>query len=200
MKPTQRAVPLLLGAGMIVVYFVAVQPGLLFLPISPIIVAVYWVLIAVVIAPPLADFFGEKFAGLFLHEGRVKLTKEYSIAKSLAAQEKFEEAIEEFRRGLEKEPDSLMLRLEIAEIYARDMKDCRRAISELEESLKMRLGPTQGASVLNRVADIYELSLGEIEAALATLARIVERWPGSKVADRARERIESIQNQIQTPG
>lgn len=185
---------------MIVVFFVSVLPGQSFLPTSPIIVAFYWVVVAVIIAPPLADFFGEKLAGVLLHKGRMKVTKEYSVAKSLAAQGKFEEAIEEFRRGLEKEPDSLMLRMEIAEIYARDIKDYRRAIFELEECLKIRLGPTQGGSVLNRIADIYEVNLGDAETALTTLARIAEKWPGSKPADRAQKRIESIRNQVQKPG
>ncbi len=200
MKGLKRTVPLLVGAGMIVVFFVSILPGLPFGVMSPVIVAVYWLLIAIMIAPPLADFFGEKLAGVLLREGRMKVTKEYSVAKSLAAQGKFEEAIEEFRRGLEKEPDRLMLRLEIAEIYARDIKDYRRAILELEECLKIRLGPTQGGSVLNRIADIYEVNLGDVEAALTTLARIAEKWPGSKPADRAQKRIESIRNQVQKPG
>lgn len=85
-----------------------------------------------------------------------------------------------------------MLRMEIAEIYSAEMKDFRQAISELEECLSLPLGDTQGASILNRIADIYETNLGDIEAALATLARITETWPGTKLAWRAQQRIEGI--------
>jgi len=192
MKEKGDVVSLLIGAGLIVFYFAVVQPRLGFLPTSLLVVVLYWVVVAVFVAIPLATFFSEKFLAPLMGDRGAKITRDYSKAKSLAAQGKFEEAIEEFRRGLEDEPDNVMLRMEIAEIYGREMKDFRQAISELEECLKLRLGETQGASILNRIADIHETNLGEVEAAVATLTRIVENWPGTKVAWRAQQRIEGI--------
>jgi len=196
MKSAGEALRLILAAGMIVYYFAAVLPGIGPLPSSPPLVAMYWVVIAALIAPSAAKFFSEKLVGSVFSERKGKASREYSKAKSLAAQGRFQEAIEEFRRGLEQDPDNVMLRLEIAEIYSREMKDFRRAIEELEKCLELRLGETQGASILNRIADIYETNLGSVEAVASALMRIQEKWPGTKVASRAQERIRAIGGQM----
>lgn len=191
---------LLIGAAMIVFYFTDVLPGLGATFISPPLVALYWVLIAVFVAPPTAKFVSDKLVGSMFMGRAGKITREYSRAKSLAARGKFEEAIEEYRRGLENEPDNVMLRMEIAEIYSGEMKDYHRAISELKRCLDLKLGATQGASILNRIADIYETNLGDIERALAALKKIQERWPGTKLAARAQERINTIAEEMQNSG
>jgi len=191
---------LLIGAVMIVLYFAVVLPGVGPALTSPLLVALYWIVVAVFVAPPMARLLSEKLLGSVFGERAGKITREYSKAKGLAAQGRFEEAIEEFRRGLEKEPDNVMLRLEIAEIYSREMKDYRGAISELEECLKLNLGETQGASILNRMADLYEINLGDTEAAVAALRTIRERWPGTRLAERAQERIEATGGETHNSG
>lgn len=192
------AICLLLAAAMIVFYFADVLPGLGWELTSPIIVAAYWLVVAVLVTPPLSRFFSEKAMGTLFGTREGKASRDYSRAKSLAAQGRFEEAIEEFRRGLEKEPDNIMLRLEIAEIYSREMNDFHGAISELEECLKLKLGPTQGASILNRMADIYETNLGDMDAAVGALRTIQKTWPETKLAQRAQERIKAIEGQSQS--
>jgi tetratricopeptide (TPR) repeat protein len=190
-------VSLLIGAVMIVFYFTDVLPRLGPALTSPPLVALYWVVVAVFVAPPVAKFVSEKLVGSVFGGKAGKITREYSRAKSLAARGRFEEALEEYRRGLENEPDNVMLRMEIAEIYSGEMKDYHRAISELERCLALKLGATQGASILNRMADIYETNLGDIERALAALQKIEEEWPGTKLAARAQERIRSLGGEAQ---
>ncbi len=190
---------LLIGVGLIIAYLFFSRT-LPFAFESLWVVLISWAIIAAFIAPPLATLFSERLLEHLLRRHAGKIAREYSVARSFAAQGEFEEAIQEYRRGLEKDPENVMLRLEIAEILCRDMKEYRRAISELEECLKVRLGETQGASVLNRIADIYEINLGDEEAALATLRKIAQNWPGTKVAQRARQRIESMQYPNETAG
>ena len=197
-KTTER-IRVLVGLGMIVLYVVFMQV----LPIAIeglVVTVIFWALVAILIAPPLASVFGEKVMRSLFGESGAKVTKEYSKARSLTAQGRFEEAIEEFRRGLEREPDNLMLRLEISEIYSSEMKDYRRAVSELQECLKLKLGSTQGASILNRLADIYETNLGDREAAVAALERIQRTWPGTKVAYRAQERLRIMEDEVEHGG
>lgn len=197
-KTTER-IRVLVGLGMIVLYVVFMQV----LPIAIeglVVTVIFWALVAILIAPPLASVFGEKVMGSLFGESGAKVTKEYSKARSLAAQGRFEEAIEEYRGGLEREPDNLILRLEIAEIYSSEMKDYRRAVTELEECLKLKLGSTQGASILNRMADIYDTNLGDREAAVAALERIRRTWPGTKVAYRAQERLRIMEDEEQHRG
>ena len=187
---------MLAAALIIIVYFFILRT----LPIavaSLLIVVFIWVIIAVLVAPPLARLFSEKAIATLFGEKVARISRDYSRARSLAAQGKFEEAIEEYRREVEKDPENVMLRLEIAEIYSSEMKEYSRAVSELEECLKVNLGPTQGASVLNRMADIYDTNLGEPEAALAALRTIQEKWPGTKLAARAQERIRIIEEAMQ---
>jgi len=196
MVESEDRIRLLVGAGIIVFYFLIL--GTLPATVSSLVITVIvWFIAALFIAPPLARLLSERLMGSLFGERGITLTKEYSRAKSLVAQGKFEEAIEEYRRGLEKEPDSVMLRLEIAEVYSGEMKDYRGAIAELQDCLNLRLGATQGASILNRMADIYETNLGDAVAAMAALRRIQETWPGTKLADRARERLRAMEGEMQ---
>jgi len=197
-KTTER-IRVLVGLGMIVLYVVFMQV----LPIAIeglVVTVIFWAIVALLIAPPLASVFGEKVMRFLLGESGVKVTKEFSKARSLAAQGRFEEAIEEYRRGLEREPDNLMLRLEIAEIYSSETKEFRRAITELEDCLKLKLGSTQGASILNRMADIYDTNLHDKQAAAAALERIQRTWPGTKVAYRAQERLKIMEDEVRRGG
>ncbi len=192
MKGKGNTASLLIGFGLIVFYFAVVQPRLGFVLTSPLVVVLYWVVVAAFVAVPLSTFLSERLLAPLMGDRGAKITREYSRARSLAAQGKYEEAIREFRSGLEDDPDNVLLRMEIAEIYSVEMKDFRQAICELEACLHLPLGETQGASILNRIADIYETNLGDIEAALAALRRITETWPGTKLAWRAQQRIEGI--------
>ena len=194
MKNKADAIALLIAAALVVVYFAAVLPRLGMLPTSPVITVLYWIVIAVLIAPPIARMCGEKVAGGLFYPDKGRMMKECSRARSLAAQGKFEQAIEEYRRALEKEPDNVRLRMDIAEIYSREMKDFRRAVAELEECLNIRLGENQGTSVLNRIADIYETDLRDPDAAVEAPSRITRKWPLTVSAERAEQRMEGIQN------
>jgi len=124
-----------------------------------------------------------------------KISKDYSRAKRALVEDRFEEAIEEFRRALEEEPENLSLRLEIAEIYSRDLYDYRKAIEEYEEALNMEMMDSERASILNRIADMYESGLGDEEMAVRTLSRIVEALPGTKFGEKATERMERIRRE-----
>jgi tetratricopeptide (TPR) repeat protein len=128
-----------------------------------------------------------------LARGAGKVKREYSKARSLAAQGRFEEAIEEYRRGREEEPNNLTLRLDIAEIYGSEMKDYPQAIQELEECLKFKPGPAQGASILNRIADIYENNLANTRGARGALQRIQDLYPGTKQALQAGDRVAAME-------
>ncbi len=183
---------LLIGLGLIVVYFVRVLPRLGFVLTSPVVAAAYWLVIAVLITFPAAKFLSEKVVPNALARGKGKVKREYSKARSLAAQGRFEEAIEEYRRGLEEEPDNLTLRLDIAEIYGTEMRDYPQAIQELEECLKFQPGPVQGASILNRIADIYENNLANTMAARDALQRVQNMYPGTKQAFQAGERVAAM--------
>ena len=153
------------------------------------------VFIAALTCYPLAGAISGGLINKLYAPDKGKTKKDYSRAKWLATQGQFEEAISEFRLALEEEPEDLGLRLEIADIYSREMKDFRRAISELQVCLTLPISTAQAASVLNRIADIYETNLGDTEAAIATLSKIIRNWPRTKFAQRAEQRVESLRRE-----
>jgi tetratricopeptide (TPR) repeat protein len=150
------------------------------------------VFFALLICLPLAKAISEALMDKLFAVNKGKVAKDYSKARWLVTQERFEEAIEEFRRDLEEEPENIALRMEIAEILSRDMEDFHQAISEMEECLNFPVGEAQAASILNRIADIHETNLGDPRTAIAALSRIAQDRPGTKAAARAYQRIEAI--------
>lgn len=148
--------------------------------------------IGLLICVPVAGAISERLMKKLFALNKGTISKDYSKAKRLVVEERFEEAIEEFRRAVEEEPENVSLRLEIAEIYSRDLDDYQKAIEEYEEALRLKMMDSERASILNRIADSYEAGLGDEEMAVRTLSRIVEALPGTKFAGRASERIEGI--------
>jgi tetratricopeptide (TPR) repeat protein len=148
--------------------------------------------LALFVAPPLAEALSGGLIGKLFAFDKGKVEKDHSKARWLVTQERFEEAVAEFRRALEGEPGNIKLRVEIAEIYSRDMKKFHAAISELEECLKHPLSPREAASILNRIADIHETDLRDPRAARAALSRILEAYPGTNAAERAAQRMAGI--------
>ena len=148
--------------------------------------------LGILIAFPAGRAISQGFLDRLFAVNKGKVSKDYSKAKWLVTQERFREAVEEFRKALEEEPENMSIRTEIAEILSRDLKDFGQAISELEACLQLPVSEAQGASILNRIADIQEESFADAAAAIRTLHRISERWPASKAAERAAQRIRAL--------
>lgn len=146
--------------------------------------------IGLLICVPVAGALSEGLLNKLFAINKGKLSKEYSKAKRLLVNERFQEAIEEFRRALEEEPENLSLRLEVAEIYSQHLHDYSKAIKEYEQALTMEIMDSERASILNRIADVYESGLADEEMAAKTLSRIVDALPGTKFAEKAQERME----------
>jgi len=155
--------------------------------------------IGLLICVPVAGALSERAMNKLFAINKGKVSKDYSRAKRLLVNERFEDAIQEFRRALEEEPENLLLRLEIAEIYSRRLHDYSKAIKEYEEALGMDMTDSERASILNRIADVYESGLEHDEMAVRTLSRIVDPLPGTKFAEKAEERMERT-NMGQPPG
>lgn len=168
------------------------RDGLTDLGIGMLFVIALCLALGVLFALPIGRAVSQSFLDNLFALNRGRVSKDYSRAKWLVTQERFEEAIEEFRKALEEEPDSVTIRMQIAEILSRDLKSFVKAISEFEECLKLPVSEAQGASILNRIADIQEESLGDRHAAVAALRRILERWPGTRAAERAEQRIRTL--------
>jgi tetratricopeptide (TPR) repeat protein len=168
------------------------RDGLVDLGVGMLFVVVMCLALGILMAFPAGRAISQGFLNSLFALNKGKVSKDYSRAKWLVTQERFSEAVEEFRKALEDEPDNISVRMEIAEILSRDLKDFGRAVSEFETCLELRVSEAQGAIILNRIADIREENLSDADAAIRTLRRIGERWPASKAAERAEERIRTL--------
>lgn len=168
------------------------QDGLTDLGIGMLLVIALCLALGILFALPIGRAVSQSFLDKLFALNKGKVSKDYSRAKWLLTQDRFAEAIEEFRKALQEDPHNVSIRMEIAEILSRHQKDFLQALSEYEACLKLPLTEAQGASILNRIADIEEQNLGDPHAAAAALSRVVERWPGTKAAERAEQRIRTL--------
>ena len=114
----------------------------------------------------------------------------YSIAEARRKRGRYDEALAEVRKQLEKFPNDFQGWLLLAQIQADDLKDLRAARDTVETIVNQPgHAPKNVAHALNRLAD-WQLKLGqEIEEPRQSLERIGELFPGTELAQLAAQRI-----------
>ena len=94
---------------------------------------------------------------------------------------------------LEQYPADAETREKLATIYAEHYQRPDLAVAQFEELLQQPNQPPKlVAQWLNRVADIHVSCNSDLEAARAALERIIEAYPASAHASKARQRIEYL--------
>ena len=141
--------------------------------------------------PTLVDLIGGS-AGRLYSGDDAKLEKKALLARaeSLRMRGKYAEALEEAQEQLEGVGTDFECSMLIATIHAEDLKDMGAAAAFVESILAgKKLKRQKVAYALNTLAD-WQLKYGrDPDAASATLARIVTRYPESKAAQMAENRI-----------
>ena len=152
------------------------------------------IILGVLIFPPITDFVVQKFTGFLYSAVGIKIAKPYSLPKSYYAKGKYKEAIEEYRKILEEDPEEVTAQFEIADIYYFKLKNYSQAATEYREVLNKNPDDELWAFTINRLADIYCEQFGEPDWAIKELEKIIRRFPDSKRAIQAKRRIESIRS------
>ncbi|MCK4648531.1 tetratricopeptide repeat protein [bacterium] len=151
-------------------------------------------ILGLLIIPPITDFITQKFTGFLYFAVGVRIAKPYSLPKSYYAKGKYQEAIKEYRKMLEADPEDITAQFEIADICYFKLKNYSQAATEYREVLNKNPDDELWAFTINRLADIYCEHFGEPDWAIRELEKIVRRFPDSKRAVQARRRIESIKS------
>lgn len=147
--------------------------------------------IAIVLAPSLTEKCSDSFFNLLYPQPK-KVSKTYGRARTYLVNEKYPEAIEEYRKAWEEDPDDVNAILQIADIYNHKLKDYKKAIPEYEKALAMRIDDNQWVFVRNQLADIYAQPLKQPRKAIAQLKEIIAKFPQTKYAQQAGERIKRL--------
>lgn len=99
------------------------------------------------------------------------------------------EAINLMREYLNKNPSEQHVALRIAEIYEKDLANYLAAALELEEVLTKKLPREKWGWTAIRLSNLYSGRLNQADKAMALLDRIVQDYPETGAAKKARQRL-----------
>ncbi len=123
---------------------------------------------------------------------------EYEKAEQVWANGKHLEAIGMMRDFLKKHPREQYAALRIAEIYERDLNNPLAAALEYEEILKKKLPAERWAWAAVHLCNLYS-KLGQQDKTRALLQRIVDEYPKTAAAKKARNRLGLPEPEQETP-
>ncbi len=142
------------------------------------------------IAYDMAHFLTHRAGQLVFDENLVhEKDPEYEEAEKIWANGKPLEAIQLMRDFLKKNPHAQYVALRIAEIYEKDLGNHLAAALEYEEVLKKKLPAERWGWAAIHLANLYSGKLDKVAQAEALLHRIVEEYPKTGAAKKARERL-----------
>jgi len=128
---------------------------------------------------------------LYNDEGEGLKNPEYEQAEQVWANGKHLEAIGLMREYLNKNPREQHVAIRIAEIYEKDLGNFLAAALEYEEVLKCKLAPERWGWAAIHLCNLY-FKLGHEEKAFELLRRIVNEYPNTAAAEKARKRLEQV--------
>jgi tetratricopeptide (TPR) repeat protein len=127
-----------------------------------------------------------------------RIVPEYSVAEARVNEGKYLEAVDEYRKVIEKHPDDIYPHLRIAELALNHLNDHHLVEMELLSALEKAEGEVSIALAAGRLADFYQLTLNDPVRALGVMKQVREKIPGTKRADRVDERIAVLERIVQT--
>ncbi|RJP65265.1 MAG: hypothetical protein C4532_17875 [Candidatus Abyssobacteria bacterium SURF_17] len=124
----------------------------------------------------------------------LKLIKVYTEAERKAAQDDLPGAIAEYEKVIAEDPDDMTARFRLAELCYEN-EEYRKAAMSYEAILTRasRLDVHQHCSALTRLSEIYATHLNDIKGARKHVKTIIEKYPGTKYAGYAMERLDKLE-------
>jgi TolA-binding protein len=128
---------------------------------------------------------------LYNDEGEGLKNPDYEQAEQVWANGQHLEAISLMREYLKKNPREQHAALRIAEIYEKDLGNFLAAALEYEEVLKHKLTPERWGWAAIHLCNLY-FKLNHQQKAFELLRRIVNEYPTTAAAEKARKRLEQV--------
>ena len=156
------------------------------------------IFIGIVVAFPLAPFIASFVTNFVLEvmvknfmmsEGKIKVEKDYSRAKSLEVRGKLDEAVEEYKKIIEEDPRDIIARLNLAEIYHHKLKNYEDALNIYNQLLEIKIEDNLKVFILNQKVDIFDTT-SQYEKAKEILREVIRNYPDTKFARQARARLD----------
>ncbi len=119
--------------------------------------------------------------------------EQFSREQALVMQGRLEEALAALERHITGNPTAVAARIRAADLYAGPGKNPQRAARLFAEAQRVPgLSSGDDLYIGNRLADLYLGPLGTPARALVELRRLLDRYPGSRVAPQLRAAIASL--------
>ena len=122
----------------------------------------------------------------------------FSYQEALAAKGDVAGALESYEAVIAEQPTAVSARLRAAEHYAKGNRNAKRA-AELFKELRLIPGvtPRDALYATNRLVDLYDGPLSDPGRALVELRRIIEQYPGTQVANHARNALPALKARLE---
>jgi len=148
---------------------------------------------------PLIRKLGAKTSTLFMpSDEHMRIVPEYSVAEARAKKGEYRDAVDEYRKVIEKYPEDVYPHLRIAELALNHLQDHKLVETELRAAVEKAEGETSIALAAGRLADFYQLTLNDPGRALEVMKRVCEKIPNTKEAYLATERIAALEKIVRT--
>jgi len=140
-----------------------------------------------------AQSVGGAWKRVMVNRDSTPYVQQYSQQQALVMQGKLDEALASFESVIRERPGSVDVRIRAAELYTRDKGDHRRAAELFREAQRLRaITLEQEVYISHRLVDLLVGPLNEPGRALVELRRLIERYPNSDAARRAREALAEL--------
>lgn len=148
--------------------------------------------LGLLIASDVSQFMGNRaLKVMYNEEGEGIANPEYEKAEQAWANGKHLEAVSLMREYLIKNPREQHVAMRIAEIYEKDLNNHLAAALEYEEVLKHKLQPERWGWAAIHLCNLY-FKLNQEQKAYPLLRRIVNEYPQTPAAEKARKRLEQV--------
>ncbi len=151
------------------------------------------VLFFVVGLPSLHRFGERSVGGLYNPDDGTPARPEYSTAEARVKAGRYEDAVAEYRKVIERYPDDIYAHLRIAELALQHLRDPNLAGVELTSALAKATTPDGVVLASHRLADFYQHTLHDVPRAIEVMRQLQARLPETKHALGAQQRIESLE-------
>jgi len=123
--------------------------------------------------------------------------EQYSYQQALVMQGKIDEALESFEAIIAAKPDRIDARIRAAELCASKKNDHTRAANLFRDAQRVpAITAGEDVYVSNRLVDLYLGPLGDPPRALAQLRRLIDKYPTSAAAARARDALAALKREL----
>lgn len=148
--------------------------------------------IGILLALDISNFFGNRaLKVIYNDEGEGIANPDYEAAENEWTKGNFLESIRMMRDYLNRNPREQYVALRIAEIYEKDLNNPLAAALEYEEVLTKKLKPERWGWAAIHLCNLY-FHIGQEQKAFALLRRIVNEYPETQAAEKARKRLEQV--------